>query len=178
MTQALEIDLGGLSQRSWDDGGVYGADPFTGATDSETCDGEEDKEPSLASLTLEPSLASLTLQDLVDSHGPDRNSLAAFRQLKSDDIDMFIANMAVPPPPSRLRQQVKATKHSPVVALTSDDLSAFIIPPPPATVAGSPRGGDREVLHLSPTEQQKMAPVSSTPNNICLKERLAQLRFG
>ena len=175
MTQALEIDLGGLSQRSWDDGGVYGADPFTGATDSETCDGEEDEEPSLASLTLEPSLASLTLPDLVDSHGPDKNSLAAFRQLKSDDIDMFIANMAVPPPPSRLRQQVKATKHSPIVALTNDDLSAFIIPPPPAT---APRGGVREVLHLSPTEQQKMAPVSSTPNNVCLQERLAQFRFG
>ena len=83
MIQALEIDLGGLSQRSWDDGGVYGAVPFIGATDSETFDGEKDEEPSLASLTLEPSLDSLTLPDLVDSHGTDKNSLAAFRPTPS-----------------------------------------------------------------------------------------------
>ena len=105
--QALERDLGGLNKTSWDEGAVYGAVRFSGGASSSASGGggntaswgeggDEDEETSLNSLTM---------PDLVDSREPGGPSLAALRHLKSDDIDMFIANMAVPPPPSVVRQQ-------------------------------------------------------------------------
>ena len=192
--QALERDLGGLNKTSWDEGAVYGAVRYRGAASSNNTaswEGEEDEETSLNSLTM---------PDLVDSREPGGPSLAALRHLKSDDIDMFIANMAVPPPPSVVRQQqvsqhnfINMTifdstmtstsqvqqKHSPVVELTSEELSAFIIPPPPAT-AGHRGGGDREVLELRVAAHQKAAPATSdnnalSPKIASLQERLAQL---
>ena len=65
-----------------------------------------------------------------------------------------------------------------MVELTSEELSAFIIPPPPAT-AGH-RGGDREVLELRVAAHQKPAPPASdssalSPKIASLQERLAQL---
>ena len=156
-----------MTKRSWDDGAVYGAVRFSGASGG-AWDGEED----------ESSLNSLTLPDLVDSREPGGPSLAALRQLKSDDIDMFIANMAVPPPPSRLQQQMQA-KHSPVVALTNDDLSAFIIPPPPPNAVNISRGGDREMLELRVTPNQMQAQDSQlSPRIASIQERLAQLRYS
>ena len=99
--QALERDLGGLSKTSWDEGAVYGAVRYgasssSGGGNTASWEGEDDEETSLNSLTM---------PDLVDSREPGGPSLAALRHLKSDDIDMFIANMAVPPPPSVVRQQ-------------------------------------------------------------------------
>ena len=97
--QALERDLGGLNKTSWDEGAVYGAVRYGAASSSgntASWEGEDDEETSLNSLTM---------PDLVDSREPGGPSLAALRHLKSDDIDMFIANMAVPPPPSVVRQQ-------------------------------------------------------------------------
>ena len=101
--QALERDLGGLNKTSWDEGAVYGAVRYGassasgGGGNTASWEGGEDDE--------ETSLNSLTMPDLVDSREPGGPSLAALRHLKSDDIDMFIANMAVPPPPSVVRQQ-------------------------------------------------------------------------
>ena len=164
LAQALERDLGSMSKSSWDDGAVYGAMRYSGASGG-TWDTEEDEETSLNSLTL---------PDLVDSREPGGPSLAALRHLKSDDIDMFIANMAVPPPPSLFRQQIQH-KHSPVVELTSEQLSAFIIPPPPANVATVPRV-DREMLELRVSPNQKVSPDSAlSPKIASLQERLAQL---
>lgn len=65
-----------------------------------------------------------------------------------------------------------------MVELTSEELSAFIIPPPPAT-AGH-RGGDREVLELRVAAHQKSVPAASdnnalSPKIASLQERLAQL---
>ena len=98
--QALERDLGGLNKTSWDEGAVYGAVRYgassSGGGNTASWEGEDDEETSLNSLTM---------PDLVDSREPGGPSLAALRHLKSDDIDMFIANMAVPPPPSVVRQQ-------------------------------------------------------------------------
>ena len=100
--QALERDLGGLNKTSWDEGAVYGAVRYGassasgGGGNTASWEGEDDEETSLNSLTM---------PDLVDSREPGGPSLAALRHLKSDDIDMFIANMAVPPPPSVVRQQ-------------------------------------------------------------------------
>merc|ERR1719295_958180 len=175
--QALERDLGGLSKTSWDEGAVYGAVRYgasssSGAGNTASWEGEDDEETSLNSLTM---------PDLVDSREPGGPSLAALRHLKSDDIDMFIANMAVPPPPSVVRQQQQVQqKHSPVVELTSEELSAFIIPPPPATAGHRGGGGDREVLELRVAAHQKVAPPASDSNALSpkiasLQERLAQL---
>ena len=66
-----------------------------------------------------------------------------------------------------------------MVELTSEELSAFIIPPPPAT-AGHRGGGDREVLELRVAAHQKAAPATSdnnalSPKIASLQERLAQL---
>ena len=98
--QALERDLGGLNKTSWDEGAVYGAVRYgassSGGGNTASWEGEDDEETSLNSLTM---------PDLVDTREPGGPSLAALRHLKSDDIDMFIANMAVPPPPSVVRQQ-------------------------------------------------------------------------
>ena len=200
--QALERDLGGLNKTSWDEGAVYGAVRYGassasgGGGNTASWEGGEDDE--------ETSLNSLTMPDLVDSREPGGPSLAALRHLKSDDIDMFIANMAVPPPPSVVRQQQVSfpkpkhlqeilfqksyiyifiqqvqAKHSPVVELTSEELSAFIIPPPPVTARQHRGGGDREVLELRVAAHQK--PASSSDNNALspkiasLQERLAQL---
>ena len=88
---------------------------MTSSEDNLNSDGEEE------------SLNSLTLPDLVTED--DRPSLAAMRHMRAEDIDMFIQNMTVPPPPSGQRRMYKET--SPVVELTSEDISAFIIPPPP-----------------------------------------------
>merc|ERR1719422_654730 len=174
--QALERDLGGLNKTSWDEGAVYGAVRFGASSRGNTASWEAEEDE-------ETSLNSLTMPDLVDSREPGGPSLAALRHLKSDDIDMFIANMAVPPPPSVVRQQQVQQKHSPVVELTSEELSAFIIPPPPATAAGGRQGGvqrggggDREVLELRVAAQQKQAPDNAlSPKIASLQERLAQL---
>ena len=96
--QALERDLGGLNKTSWDEGAVYGAVRFGASSRGNTASWEAEEDE-------ETSLNSLTMPDLVDSREPGGPSLAALRHLKSDDIDMFIANMAVPPPPSVVRQQ-------------------------------------------------------------------------
>ena len=63
-----------------------------------------------------------------------------------------------------------------MVELTSEELSAFIIPPPPA----GHRGGDREVLELRVAAHQKSVPAASdnnalSPKIASLQERLAQL---
>ena len=151
-----------MTKRSWDDGAVYGALRFSGASGG-TWDGEED----------ESSLNSLTLPDLVDSREPGGPSLAALCQLKPDDIDMFIANMAVPPPPSRLQQ----ARHSPVVALTNDNLSAFIIPPPPANAVNVTRGGHKQLVQLSAMQHEEQASDSDmSPQIAGLQERLGQNR--
>ena len=66
-----------------------------------------------------------------------------------------------------------------MVELTSEELSAFIIPPPPAP-AGHRGGGDREVLELRVAAHQKAVPAASdnnalSPKIASLQERLAQL---
>ena len=56
------------------------------------------------------SLTSLTMPELTEAAeaaGGGGPSLAAFRHLRSsEDIESFIANMAVPPPPSLAAKQV------------------------------------------------------------------------
>ena len=160
LLQALERDLGGFTKISWDDGAVYGAARFSGASRG-AWDSEED----------DSSLNSLTLPDLVDSRKPAGPALAALRQLQADDIDLFIANTAMPPPPSRL-QHLQA-RHSPVVALTKDKLSAFIIPPPPTNAVNMTREDHNKVLQLSAT-QHEMRASDSDPSGV--QERLGQNR--
>ena len=134
----------------------------------------------------ETSLNSLTLPDLVAND--DRPSLAALRQLKADDIDMFIANMAVPPPPSVVKRVYK--EHSPIVELTSEDISAFIIPPPPgqnsdkrsstlSRLGKTSQYGDREVLELRvPKDQRFMAENDKiSPKIASLQERISQFNI-
>ncbi|CAG0887646.1 unnamed protein product [Cyprideis torosa] len=63
-------------------------------------------------------------------------ALAPLQYEDEEDIDSFIANVSVPPPPrsleSALMEPFSTVEHSPVVELTQDDINAFIIPPPPA----------------------------------------------
>ena len=133
------------------------------------------------------SVSSLTMPELSEA-GPN---LAALRHLKADDIDSFIANMAVPPPPTK---QVQYKQHSPIVELTSEDISAFIIPPPPGgggeLLAGyqSSSGGrllaDREVQEMKVAkemvemtkggESRGMREVS--PKSASLQERISLLK--
>ena len=87
-----------MNKTSWDEGAVYGGVRFGASSRGNTVSWEAEEDE-------ETSLNSLTMPDLVDSREPGGPSLAALRHLKSDDIDMFIANMAVPPPPSVVRQQ-------------------------------------------------------------------------
>ncbi len=57
----------------------------------------------------ETSLTSLTMPELTEAEAAGGASgLAAFRHLRSsEDIESFIANMAVPPPPSLAAKQVQ-----------------------------------------------------------------------
>ena len=134
----------------------------------------------LARLQQDPeqtSLSSLTMPDLVETEaGP---SLAALRHLKADDIDSFIANMAVPPPPTK--QVYK--QHFPVVELTTEDISAFIIPPPPGGEGnngyrtGNPDREvqevkvDREVVEMARGSRDKVSPKIAS-----LQERIQLLK--
>ena len=148
----------------------------------------------------EASLTSLTMPDLQDADSDLPNSavgamaggnvfpsLAALRHLKSDDIDDFIANMAVPPPPTR-PQARQATKHSPIVELTTEDISAFIIPPPPGSEESErqlynrsllrPRPeGDREIQELRVVREVREPNRDSSPLRIpTLQERIGLLK--
>ena len=129
----------------------------------------------------EISITSLTMPDLVETDGP---SLAALRHLKSDDIDSFIANMAVPPPPSRAKLVYKQS--SPILELTTEDISAFIIPPPPGQ--GNPgvlQGGsipntEREVQEMKVSREVKdlrnLKPTRDSPKVATLQERISLLK--
>ena len=124
---------------------------------------QQSQEPDQTSLT------SLTMPDLVETE-ESRPSLAALRHLKADDIDSFIANMAVPPPPTK---QTVFKQHSPVVELTTEDISAFIIPPPPG------EAGFREIQELRVS--QEVVEVSrgsrdTTPKMVSVKERINLLK--
>ena len=91
--QALERDLGGLSERGWEGGAVYGGGRRDQGPVWPECDDDE-----------KSSLPGLSVPEQEESES--WKELAALRHLRADDIDMFIAHMAVPPPPSVIRQQV------------------------------------------------------------------------
>ena len=136
---------------------------MTSAEDNLNSDGEE------------TSLNSLTLPDLVTEEGRRGPSLAAMRHMRAEDIDMFIQNMTVPPPPSGQRRTYKET--SPVVELTKEDISAFIIPPPPGQQHHDQAGKmDREVLELRLPKDQLMMRGNEkvSPKIASLQERISQ----
>lgn len=179
---ALEKDIGNLEtfnkHHKWEGSHSYFGTLRDSMGAASTDDNHSDAE--------ETSLNSLTLPDLVAND--DRPSLAALRQLKADDIDMFIANMAVPPPPSVVKQVYK--EHSPIVELTSEDISAFIIPPPPgqnsdkrsstlSRLGKTSQYGDREVLELRvPKDQRFMAENDKiSPKIASLQERISQFNI-
>ena len=143
----------------------------------------------------EISLTSLTMPDLTaaDSDLPTGavfHSLAAVRHLKSDSIDDFIANMAVPPPPTAGQQPARqVSKHSPVVELTKEDISAFIIPPPPGSEderqqqiaqyrSRGPLQGDREVQELRVAREVRDTSAHRESSSSVLKIPTLQERIG
>ena len=77
---------------------------------------QDPEEASLTSLTM-PELTPALDTDMpstVHHHHSSRvnsgNGLAALRHLKADDIDDFIANMAVPPPPNTAAAAARQVK--------------------------------------------------------------------
>ena len=132
-------------------------------------------EDNLNSDGEETSLNSLTLPDLVTEEGRRGPSLAAMRHMRAEDIDMFIQNMTVPPPPSGQRRTYKET--SPVVELTKEDISAFIIPPPPGQQHQDQAGKMvREVLELRLPKDQLFIRGNEkiSPKIASLQERISQ----
>ena len=168
--KALEKDIGYLERfRRQHSEETYGYNirdslaTVTSAEDNLNSDGEE------------TSLNSLTLPDLVTEEGRRGPSLAAMRHMRAEDIDMFIQNMTVPPPPSGQRRTYKET--SPVVELTKEDISAFIIPPPPGQQQPDQAGKmDREVLELRLPKDQLFIRGNEkiSPKIASLQERISQ----
>ena len=168
--KALEKDIGYLERfRRQHSEETYGYNireslaTVTSTEDNLNSDGEE------------TSLNSLTLPDLVTEEGRRGPSLAAMRHMRAEDIDMFIQNMTVPPPPSGQRRTYKET--SPVVELTKEDISAFIIPPPPGQQHQDQAGKmDREVLELRLPKDQLFIRGNEkiSPKIASLQERISQ----
>ena len=168
--KALEKDIGYLERfRRQHSEETYGYNireslaTVTSTEDNLNSDGEE------------TSLNSLTLPDLVTEEGRRGPSLAAIRHMRAEDIDMFIQNMTVPPPPSGQRRTYKET--SPVVELTKEDISAFIIPPPPGQQHQDQAGKmDREVLELRLPKDQLFIRGNEkiSPKIASLQERISQ----
>ena len=168
--KALEKDIGYLERfRRQHSEETYGYNireslaTVTSTEDNLNSDGEE------------TSLNSLTLPDLVTEEGRRGPSLAAMRHMRAEDIDMFIQNMTVPPPPSGQRRTYKET--SPVVELTKEDISAFIIPPPPGQQQQDQAGKmDREVLELRLPKDQLFIRGNEkiSPKIASLQERISQ----
>merc|ERR1711952_301672 len=83
------------------------------------------------------------------------------------NIDMFIRDMTVPPPPA------KDTRHrskEDTKELTKEDISAFIIPPPP-----SGQAKDALQLELRPGREQARPGDKISPKIASLQERIGQL---
>ncbi len=77
--------------------------------------------------------------------GEQEEGLAAVYQLR--DIDSFIANVTVPPPPSSQSNHSADLKGQ---ELSQEDISAFIIPPPPAPTTSSATLDDSSSSNAAP----------------------------
>ncbi|KAF2359462.1 FERM N-terminal [Trinorchestia longiramus] len=106
-------------------------------------------ESSSAASTLDSRLPSAVSAGLSRTNGPGF-TLAALRQLgikldDGEDIDSFIANLTIPPPPDGSNMQKARIAQFNAAAAeavgSSYDLSAFIIPPPPVS-SGNNRSSD------------------------------------
>ncbi|XP_069988816.1 serine-rich adhesin for platelets isoform X11 [Penaeus vannamei] len=152
--KALEQDLGdlrSLTNPSWLD-----HDANASYADSTTTAGASDTEDSMSLSSLNTSLVS---NDSVFSRAGGVNgggggqvlgrspnfTLAALRQLgihleEGEDIDSFIANLTIPPPPEG---SVDLQTYAESRKIGSEcDFSAFIIPPPPSSDNKDNRSSD------------------------------------
>ena len=158
----LEKDIGYLERfRRQHSEEAYGAVVYgSGLRDSLNSEGED------------TSLNSLTLPDLVTADTEVRGAgpAAAMRHMRAEDIhniEMFIRDMTVPPPPA------KDTRHrskEDTKELTKEDISAFIIPPPP-----SGQAKDALQLELRPGREQPRPGDKISPKIASLQERIGQL---
>ncbi|KAG0710474.1 hypothetical protein GWK47_002467 [Chionoecetes opilio] len=147
--KALEQDLGNLrslTNPSWldhDSLACY-SDSTTGASDSE----DSTSISSLNTSTSDAVFPPLVVRPPGNNGGRESTSftLAALRQLgihleEGEDIDSFIANLTIPPPPEgSVDLQSYAESRSRMGG--EYDLSAFIIPPPPTSDEKDNRSSD------------------------------------
>lgn len=146
--KALEQDLGdlrSLTNPSWldhDSLACY-SDSNTGASDTE----DSTSLSSLNTSTSETVFSPIAGNRVSGSNGREPNfTLAALRQLgihleEGEDIDSFIANLTIPPPPEgSVDLQSYAESRSRMGG--EYDISAFIIPPPPTSDEKDNRSSD------------------------------------
>ncbi|XP_045121311.1 uncharacterized protein LOC123510326 isoform X6 [Portunus trituberculatus] len=147
--KALEQDLGNLrslTNPSWldhDSLACYSDSTTAGASDTE----DSTSISSLNTSTSDSVFSPLGGGRVTGSNGKEPNfTLAALRQLgihleEGEDIDSFIANLTIPPPPEgSVDLQSYAESRSRMGG--EYDLSAFIIPPPPTSDEKDNRSSD------------------------------------
>lgn len=153
--KALEQDLGDL--RSLTNTGWLEQDTLASYSESTTT-GTSDTEDSMSLSSLNTSIISndsmfSPLGGPVISKGPSSNggargpsfTLAALRQLgihleEGEDIDSFIANLTIPPPPEGSVDLQTCAENRKMG--NEYDISAFIIPPPPTSDDKDNRSSD------------------------------------
>ncbi|KAF0310745.1 FERM and PDZ domain-containing protein 4 [Amphibalanus amphitrite] len=99
-------------------------------------------------------------------HSPEDSPSSGFSsQPTGSDIDSLIANLTLPPPPSDSQQAAPRVRQdgSPVVELTRDQIASFIIPPPPAGVAGQTSQSEEGHYDANPVAGSEELRVTNGP---------------